>query len=54
VVFAGIGAGSGQDTPLALVGEGFETFAVLAGTAPFVLLALWVYRRTMRLSASPS
>jgi putative OPT family oligopeptide transporter len=54
VVLAGIVAGSGSDSPLALVGEGFETVAALAGAALFVVLALWVYRRTMRLSASPS
>ncbi|HEX9964040.1 MAG TPA: oligopeptide transporter, OPT family [Allosphingosinicella sp.] len=52
VVFAGIVAGSGSDAPLAVLGEGFETMAVLAGTALFVLLALWVYRRTMRLVGS--
>jgi putative OPT family oligopeptide transporter len=51
VVFAGIVAGSGSDAPLALVGEGFETVAVLAGAALFVLLAAWIYRRTMRLAA---
>jgi putative OPT family oligopeptide transporter len=50
VVFAGIVAGSGSDAPLALVGEGFETVAVLAGAALFVLLAAWIYRRTMRLA----
>jgi uncharacterized oligopeptide transporter (OPT) family protein len=54
VVFAGIVAGSGSDTPMALVGEGFELFALAGGTALFVLLALWLYRRTMRLVTSPS
>lgn len=51
VVFAGIVAGSGSDAPLALVGEGFETMALIGGTALFVLLAAWVYRRTMKLAA---
>ncbi len=51
VVFAGIVAGSGSDTPLAVVGDGFETVALVGGTALFVLLALWVYRRTMRLAS---
>ncbi|HEX8308465.1 MAG TPA: oligopeptide transporter, OPT family [Allosphingosinicella sp.] len=51
VVFAGIVAGSGSDAPLAVVGEGFETVALIGGTALFVLLALWVYRRTMKLVA---
>jgi putative OPT family oligopeptide transporter len=50
VVFAGIVAGSGSDAPLAVVGEGFEPFALIGGTILFVLLAAWVYRRTMRLS----
>ena len=51
VVFAGIVAGSGSDSPLALAGEGFETMALIGGTALFVLLAGWVYRRTMKLAS---
>jgi putative OPT family oligopeptide transporter len=51
VVFAGIVAGSGSDAPLAVAGEGFETVAVLAGAALFVLLAAWIYRRTMKLAS---
>jgi putative OPT family oligopeptide transporter len=51
VVFAGIVAGSGKDTPLVLAGEGFGPFALVGGTILFVLLALWLYRRTMRLAA---
>jgi putative OPT family oligopeptide transporter len=51
VVFAGIVAGSGSDSPLALAGEGFEPFALIGGTLLFVLLAGWVYRRTMRLAS---
>jgi putative OPT family oligopeptide transporter len=51
VVFAGIVAGSGRDSPLAVVGEGFESLALIGGTALFILLAAWVYRRTMRLAA---
>ena len=50
VVFAGIVAGSGSDAPLALVGEGFETVALIGGTTLFVLLAPWLYRRTMQLA----
>ena len=52
VVFAGIVAGSGSDAPLALAGEGFETLALIGGTALFVLLAAGLYRRTMRLVSS--
>jgi putative OPT family oligopeptide transporter len=51
VVFAGIVAGSGRDTPLAVVGDDFEPFALAGGTALFVLLALWLYRRTMKLAS---
>jgi putative OPT family oligopeptide transporter len=51
VVFAGIVAGSGSDAPLAVVGDGFETAALVGGTALFVLLAAGLYRRTMRLAA---
>jgi putative OPT family oligopeptide transporter len=51
VVFAGIVAGSGKDTPLALAGEGFEPFALAGGTILFVLLAAGLYRRTMKLSS---
>jgi putative OPT family oligopeptide transporter len=50
VVFAGIVAGSGRDAPLALVGEGFQPFALFGGTILFVLLAGWLYRRTMKLA----
>jgi putative OPT family oligopeptide transporter len=52
VLFAGIVAGSGSDAPLALVGEGFEAMALVAGTALFVLLAAWIYRRTMKLAST--
>jgi putative OPT family oligopeptide transporter len=48
VVFAGIVAGSGSDSPLALAGEGFEPFALIGGTILFVLLAAGVYRRTTK------
>ncbi len=52
VVFAGIVAGSDSDTALVLAGEGFEPFALAGGTALFVLLAVGLYRRTMKLSVS--
>ncbi|MEA3066439.1 MAG: hypothetical protein QOJ27_2900 [Sphingomonadales bacterium] len=50
VVFAGIVAGSDSDTAMVVVGEGFEPFALIGGTILFVLLAAWLYRRTMRLA----
>ena len=53
VVFAGIVAASGVDSPLALVGDGFQLYALVGGTILFVLLVAWLYRRTMRLVTSP-
>lgn len=48
VVFAGIVAGSGSDAPLAVVGESFEPFAMWGGTALFIAMLWWIYRRTKR------
>lgn len=47
VLFAGIVYETGSDTPLALV-EGFETPALLLGTALFLATTWWLYRRTRR------
>jgi len=46
VVFAGIVATSGSDAPLALVGDGFATYALIGGTIVFIALLAWLYRRT--------
>src|SRR3546814_4053930 len=46
VVVAGIVAGSGSDAPLALVGEGFEPIALVAGVLLYFALAWFLYRRT--------
>jgi hypothetical protein len=46
VVFAGIVAVSGSDAPLAVVGDGFETYALIGGTIVFIALLAWLYRRT--------
>ncbi|WP_373475297.1 OPT family oligopeptide transporter [Sphingorhabdus sp.] len=48
VAFAGIVAGSGSDAPLAVVGEGFEPFAMWGGSALFIFMLWWLYRRTKR------
>ena len=48
VVFAGIVAGSGSDTPLVVVGESFEPIALIGGMILFALLAGWLYRRTVK------
>jgi hypothetical protein len=50
VVFAGIVAATGKDSPLALVGDNFALFALIGGTILFAALTWLLYRRTMRLS----
>ncbi len=52
VVFAGIVAGSGSDAPLALVGEGFEGVALVAGVILYFAVAAFLYRRTRRIVTS--
>lgn len=49
VVFAGIVAGSGSDAPLALVGDGFATPALIGGVILFSALLALLYRRTRKL-----
>ncbi len=46
VLFAGVVAGSGSDAPLAVVGEGFATNAILIGVLLFVGVIAFTYRRT--------
>ena len=48
VVFAGIVYLSGTDAPLALVGDEFETAALVGGTIVFAALVAWLYARTRR------
>jgi putative OPT family oligopeptide transporter len=48
VVFAGIVAASGSDAPLAVVGEGFENWALALGIVLYVALVLALYRVTRR------
>jgi putative OPT family oligopeptide transporter len=50
VVFAGIVAASGNDTPLAVVGKGFANWAELLGVVAFVALVGWLYQWTRRLA----
>ena len=45
VVFAGIVATTGTDSPLAVVGDGFGMAAKFGGTAMFALSIWWLYRR---------
>ena len=48
VLFAGIVAASGSDSPLAIVGEGFENWALALGIVLFVAMVLALYRTTRR------
>ncbi|MBA17387.1 MAG: oligopeptide transporter, OPT family [Sphingomonas sp.] len=50
VAFAGIVYGTGSDTPLALVGDGFATPALIGGVVLFAALTMFLYRRTRKLA----
>lgn len=50
VGFAGIVALTGTDSPLAIVGDGFATPALIGGTLLFFALVALLYRRTMALA----
>ncbi|MBJ7341593.1 oligopeptide transporter, OPT family [Mycolicibacterium sp.] len=52
VVFAGIVAGSGSDSPLALVGEDFASWAEILGVVLFVGVVAGLYKWTRRYSAN--
>jgi putative OPT family oligopeptide transporter len=47
VLYAGIVVASGQNAPFALVGDGFETRALIAGAVIFLVLIGLLYRRTI-------
>jgi putative OPT family oligopeptide transporter len=47
VLYAGIVVASGQNSPFALVGDGFESLALIAGAVIFLVLIGLLYRRTM-------
>lgn len=51
VVFAGIVAASGSDSPLAVVGDGFAGWATAIGLVLFVATVLGLYRLTRRSAA---
>ena len=51
VTFAGIVAASGSDTPLAVVGKQFETYAMWSGPLVFAAIVAWLYARTKRAAA---
>lgn len=52
VVFAGIVAATGDDAVLAVVGDGFATWAQVLGVIAFVLVIAWLYRRTQKVAAT--
>jgi uncharacterized oligopeptide transporter (OPT) family protein len=52
VAFAGVVAATGSGAPIALAGEGFEPFALLAGLLVFAATVAWLYRYTARSAAS--
>ena len=47
VLYAGIVVATGQNSPFALVGDGFESLALIAGAVIFLVLIGLLYRRTM-------
>ncbi len=48
VLFAGLVGATGSDEPLAIVGEGFESWATVLGVLVFLGLIGWLYRNTRR------
>jgi putative OPT family oligopeptide transporter len=52
VAFAGIVAASGKDSPLAVVGDGFESAAIVLGIALFAGLVWWLYSQTRKAVAA--
>ncbi|WP_153505619.1 OPT family oligopeptide transporter [Cumulibacter manganitolerans] len=52
VVFAGIVAATGNDSPLAVVGDGFATWGRVLGVVVFAALVAFLYRRTRREAAT--
>jgi putative OPT family oligopeptide transporter len=54
VIYAGIVVASGKGSPFALVGDGFETAALIAGVIIFFGLVALLYRRTMKVVSRPT
>jgi hypothetical protein len=51
VAFAGVVAGTGSPSAIALVGDEFEPFALALGLAAFVALVAYCYRKAAKASA---
>jgi putative OPT family oligopeptide transporter len=54
VIYAGIVVASRKGTPFALVGDGFESVALIAGVVIFCALIALLYRRTMQAVSRPA
>jgi len=54
VIYAGIVVASGKGSPFALVGDGFESVALVAGVVTFFALIALLYRRTMKAVSRPT
>jgi putative OPT family oligopeptide transporter len=52
VLYAGIVVASGKNSPFALVGDGFATFALIGGAIAFLVLIALLYRRTVRVAGA--
>jgi putative OPT family oligopeptide transporter len=53
VVFAGIVAATGDEAPLGIVGDGFETASEYLGVIVFVVVIAWLYKKTQQIAAKP-
>ncbi len=52
VAFAGVVAATGSPSAIALAGEDFAPYALVAGTLIFIAVVAWLYRYTARSAAS--
>lgn len=53
VVFAGIVAATGDDSPLAIVGDNFLKTSEYLGVILFVLVIAWLYKKTQQIASRP-
>ncbi|HEY9314310.1 OPT family oligopeptide transporter [Williamsia sp.] len=53
VLFAGIVAATGEENPLSIVGDGFETTSEYLGVIVFVVLIAWLYKKTQQIASRP-
>ena len=54
VVFAGIVAATDDESPLAIVGSGFEKISEYLGVIVFVAVIAWLYKKTQQIAAKPA